>query len=548
MPKSSKKSSSKQKRNTVLLGLALRQRAPSGKWRIHFLWGRIVGLFLALFVLGYLAATVGLYFFLKNFRNYDDMTMGQAFSLPFDYKSVETRRGDYEIEKAIALMEDGKFKEAYFYLMAGVAHSPSNLEGRMLLSEFQIMTNRKSPDAAIRTLQGGIPYAQNNVDYLKRYIQLLLKYQMDFEVMEVTDKLLSKQPDEETETFLALAAATANFYRGNFDASEDYIREYNLDDQLEGTLLSARVSWERGQRQAAISKLEFSIGKFVSDEPIYAQLSNFYRTLENYEKARQYAVLRGVNSPLSVAPRIDYLLSLDKTDKREEADREAEAILRQFGNDERSLLALANYGTESGRVELARRIYEQALENDFNVAPFALLLIEAHITGGDYQGAINFTEQLANENPEWLEREMPVFNSLRAVAYYGVGNSDYSDIFLNQFLKESNVRVETLMAVSRRYIKLGGKEQARKILVKAVQDNESNQTALSNLIELEIDMGNSSQLGDYLKALLEMRRPSVELLEKAYRSLGSDRFIFTQNREALLIELDTILNPDKQPS
>ncbi|MEM9227736.1 MAG: hypothetical protein AAGA45_07185, partial [Verrucomicrobiota bacterium] len=64
--------------------------------------------------------------------------------------------------------------------------------------------------------------------------------------------------------------------------------------------------------------------------------------------------------------------------------------------------------------------------------------------------------------------------------------------------------------------------------------------------ELEIDMGNSAQLGDYLKTLLQMRRPSPELLEKAYRSLGSDRFIFTQNREDLLNELDVILYPEKQ--
>jgi len=547
MPKKSRASSSKPKRNTVLLGLALRQRAPSGKWRIRFLWGRIFGLFAALIVLGYLLGITALYIYFKERRNYSDLSFKQAFTIPFDYDSFKVKRGDYEVEQAIKFMEEGDFRQAYLFLIAGVAHSPGNLKGRMLLAEFNLMAN-KSPESAIEALRGGIPYAQNNVEYLKRYIQLLLKYQLDFEVMEVTEKLLANNPDEDTQTFLALAAATAHFYRGNFDEAEDYIRTYNLDDQLEGTLLSARVSWERGQRQAAISKLEFSIGKFISDEPIYAQLSTFYRSLEDYEKARQYAVLRGVNAPLSVAPRIDYLHSLDKTEKREEADREAEAILKQFNNDEKSLLSLANYGTESGRVDLARRIYEQALENDFNVAPFALLLIEAHITSGDYQGAINFTEQLSNESPEWLEREKPVFNSLRAVAYYGVGNEDLSDIYLNQFLKDSKVRVETLMAVSRRYIKLGGKEQARKILVKAVKDNESNQVALSKLIELEIDMGNSAQLGDYLKSLLQMRRPSVELLEKAYRSLGSDRFIFTKNREALLIELDTILNPDKQPS
>ena len=115
-----------------------------------------------------------------------------------------------------------------------------------------------------------------------------------------------------------------------------------------------------------------------------------------------------------------------------------------------------------------------------------------------------------------------------------------------QFLKQGDVRVDTLIAVSRRFIDLGGKEQARKILMKAIEDNSDNQAALSRLIELEIDMGNSAQLGKYLKKLLQMRRPSADLLIKAYRSLGSDRFIFTQDRETLLIELDTIIHPEKQ--
>lgn len=545
MAKQTTRPDSKNSRKTILLGFAQRQRGPSGKWRIRFLWGRIFGTLTLLAAMAYLAGATAIYFYFKERKGYKEVSYMRVLTLPFNMENFQRQRGDYEIEQAKKYLQENDIRQAYFYLRSGVAHNPTNLEGRTILSEFSLLAKRQ-PEEAISLMRGGIPYAGNDKDYLKRYVQLLLRYQQDQEVMEVADSLLDKQPDPEIEHLLALAAATAHYYRGDFDQAEDYIREYDLDDDLEGTLLSARISWDRGQQQAAISKLETSIGKYPNDEPVYALLSRFYRDMGEHSKARQYAVLRNINAPLSVTPRIDLLYSLDNTDDSERADREAEAILHQFGQDEKALIALANYATDSGRVDLARRIYEVALENDFNIAPFALLLVEAHITSGDYQGAIDFTEELAKEKPEWMERNMGVFNSLRAVAYHGVGNKDYSDIYLEQFLKQSSVRVDTLIAVSRRFIDLGGKEQARKILIKAIQDNADNQAALSRLIELEIDMGNSAQLGTYLKKLLQMRRPSSELLIKAYRSLGSDRFIFTQDRETLLIELDTIIHPEKQ--
>jgi hypothetical protein len=38
-----------------------------------------------------------------------------------------------------------------------------------------------------------------------------------------------------------------------------------------------------------------------------------------------------------------------------------------------------------------------------------------------------------------------------------------------------------------------------------------------------------------------MRRPEIDLITQAYQTLGSDRFIFTPNRENLIIELNAEL-------
>ena len=43
-----------------------------------------------------------------------------------------------------------------------------------------------------------------------------------------------------------------------------------------------------------------------------------------------------------------------------------------------------------------------------------------------------------------------------------------------------------------------------------------------------------------------MRRPQKDLLVDAYHKLGSDRFIFAQNREALLLQIGAFLNENEQ--
>jgi hypothetical protein len=43
-----------------------------------------------------------------------------------------------------------------------------------------------------------------------------------------------------------------------------------------------------------------------------------------------------------------------------------------------------------------------------------------------------------------------------------------------------------------------------------------------------------------------MRRPQPEIILQAYRKLGSDRFIFTPNRESLLIDLSALLRENAE--
>ena len=170
-----------------------------------------------------------------------------------------------------------------------------------------------------------------------------------------------------------------------------------------------------------------------------------------------------------------------------------------------------------------------------------LTLVEAHISNKDFEGAINFSEELLLENPQWLKNQWSIFSSLRALASYGLNRPDLGEIYLEEFLSEPNITTDTLVAVAKRFTNNQMYQQAQKILDLAYSNDENNQRVLNSLIEVNLKLGMTQNLGDQIKKLLQTRRPDKELLKDAYNRLGSDLFIFTQNRSSILMELGAIL-------
>lgn len=530
---------------TVLLGFGVRRRRPNGSIRLYFRWGRIFTVFCIMLVGSYAALATGLYYFFKYRQDYDDVSYWKMYTVLFQREQHRREVGNYHIEQAKEELARGNFQLALHYLRSGVPRAPDNLEGRLLLAEFFLRALRR-PDMALEVIERGLPYASEEAGYMQNYLQLLLSLKRDESIIAFMDANLNKpEYSPDINRMIALAGATAHYYRGNYAVSQEIIENNALDDTLEGLLLKSRILWDSGQQRSAIHLLETAPPRFSKADPLYAMLSRFQREQGNYSAARRYTILRSANNPLNVVPRIELLYILKADGQEARVRLESEAILREYGNDEQALLALANYGTEEGNVELVRRAYERALQNGFNVSPFSLLLVEAMLVGGDNAGAIEFIEEIVREQPDWLRQNMPIFDSLRAVAYFSAGNAELSQIYLNRFLSHKTTRVETLLAIAKRFNSLGGNDQARELLVRAYQQQPDNQAVLTALLNQEMSMGYSSRLNRYLTQLLDMRRPPRELLEQAYLQLGSDRFIFTPDRQDLLIRIQAMLDQTK---
>ena len=527
----------------ILLGFVVQRKGMDGRMEISVRWGRLIGTFTLLATVGWFALAGALYLHFKYNKEFDQASYAKMLTLlPFGLEAHRVEMGNYHVERGLEEIKEGNYRNALRLLRLGVSRSPANLEGRRTLAEFYEVALKRQDIATNLLLEGMELGGTQDSDYLKQTLRVLLRYQMDEAIQNLADKYLPKEPElTDINRTLAFGAANANYLRGNYDLADDYIIDYNLIESVEGILLSAQISWDRGSKIAAMTKMEYSIEKFPNSEPLLMQLSRYHRELGEIDEARRYAILRNVSDPLSAAPRLELLYIYNKSEDFEREQREAKRMLQQFRNDEPALQSLANFAADTGNIDLARRTYEEALENEFGIHSFALLLIEAHMVDEDYQGALDFCEELVKERPDWLSQSWAIFNSLRAVASYGMNRPDLGEIYLQDFVDGKNNQPQTYMAVSRRFTEIDRHQQASKILAVAYKKAPTNQKILSELIRVELYLGNTENLNRLLSRLLQMRRPEMGLLTDAYTKLGSDRFIFTPDRQSLLLQLSAIL-------
>lgn len=533
--------------NPILLGFAVQRKEPDGRIHIAIRWARLLTTLFVLFIASWISVAAALFGYFKYKKEFDEVTFTGMIALPFRMQEHRKEMGDYHIKTGLAEIKEGNYRDALRLLRLGVVRSPSNLEGRRMLAEFYEVALKRADIAAELMLKGLDLGGIDDIDYLKQTLRVLLRHQMDEKIQQLADKYLPNEPDlTDNNRILAFGAANANYLRGNFDQADDYLISYNLIQSIEGLLLSAQISWDRGNQIAAITKMEHSLSRFPNSEPLLMQLSRYHREMGDLDKARRYAILRNVKDPLSPAPRLELLYIYNKANDVERELRETQRMLKQFRDDESALQSLANFAADTGKIDLARRTYEEALENEFAIDPFALLLIESHLASKDYEGALSFSEELLKENPNWLKNRWAIFNSLRAVASYGTNRPDLGEIYLQHFIDEKNNPPQTYLAVSRHFIDTDRSQQARKILTTAYHRAPTNQQILSELIRIELELGHTENLNRLLNRLLLMRRPQMDLLVEAYEKLGSDRFIFTPDRESLLLQLSAILRENSQ--
>lgn len=525
----------------ALAGLAKRVQNPNGTWSFKILWGRVFIASILFMALLWGAISSAIYCIFKYGRDYDEMTFYQALIAPLDMQAHRERIGEYNARKAKEYIKERKYREAYMSLANAVGRSPKNIEARQMLAEFNLSFGR--PDIALEIMEVGLIYATENTKYIRLYMRLLIDQNEDKRLVLVAERLLSKGNIKNPEVVAYLAMSLSSIYalHGNYDKSKEYLVKYKLDKTLPGILRLSKNEWEQGNRDAAIKVIADNFDYAHNKEPLYSLLVNYYTVMKDLDKARQYSMLRSIENPFSLEQRMEYLNLLKKSGDVENLKADLDKLFNQYKNNNKGMLYLANYAADNGDVELMRKIYDTAITNNFSIAPYCLLSLETMLTNGEYKAASDFAEEILKDKPMWIKRYEDVLSCLRAIAYYGIGNNNMADILLRDVVKRGTCSPKVLVATARRLDNLGGTLMAHRLLENTVDRYPRHQLALARLVQMEIKIGNSTNLEKHVLKLLQMRRPSRELIEDARRKLASDRFIFTRDRGRILAEIDGLI-------
>lgn len=539
----------------VLWGFAVEVYRKGHRPRLHWRWGRITAILVGALILGYGAFTAALYYYVKERRQFEEVTIAQVITWPFNRAGFRQTMGEYFIERGKEELRFHNFSEGFYFLRAGVARSPENLEARLLLAELYEHGLRRH-DLAIDILRHGLRYQKGDLEYLRTIIALMMRNELDYDIIALADDHLGPPPDDDPpggdmdeegseqrrwQQTLAFAAAQAHFYRGNYDRAEDFLRAYGIAETPEGMHLLALLQWNRGRGSEAIALLESGLRRFHNHDRFLVQLSRFHRERGEADEARRYGVLRAINNPDNPLPRIDLLHSFHLMGDEQRKVAELESLLRNYSDHERVLHLIGNFAAEIGDEELALRVYSIAMENHFDVSNFLMLVLEAHVVARNYEAALAMAEEISTEQPYWLRNRMAVFNSLRAIAHFGVNRMDLGQLYLNELYATDHLRVDTLLAVSGRLRNIGFHDRAIDVLTNAHQRNPENQAALSALIEAMIDRDRPDDLPRLVAELLQMRRPAPSLLRKILHEMGRDRHFFDPAQRETLEALHAAL-------
>lgn len=524
----------------IKLRLARRTKERDGKMVFELLWARIGALMLAFMFFGWLSLAAGAYFFVKHAREFPDVRYTDLV-LPSRWDNYRQARGDYYIALAKEKMERGDYSKVVHLIRVGVQQSPDNSDGRLILASIYNSIGR--PDQGIALLREKAMSHTGDKEYISALITLLFANHEDKAVDELATKILANNREITDLTLIvALAGATANFNRGNYERAQEFIDDFQLIKSRTGTILQARIDWEQGRQTDAIALLEkvaFASGN--QRENALGFLTEYLFLSGQKDRALQISLMRSLGDPLNFHPRIRLLSVYDLLGNDAKRDEEIEDYLGYFAREEEAIQALADLAGRTNNVALAERVVEHTRTHEMAGENPALRLIQARIGARDYSGAIDTYLRIEKETREWTPLQRGRLHPLLASAYLGIGNTERGDILLKEVLTLKTISPNDVMQLAHGLIQNGDFTRAREVLQHIYNSQPLNQEALGRLIRLDIQTGNNRELVRNVNRLLKTRKPPAVVLQEAHRHISSDLFLFEQNRGEILGSLESML-------
>ncbi len=205
----------------LLRSVALRiEKQSNPVWRFEVFHRRLLLALASLTLAGWLAVVTALHFWLdqqpRNQIGWFDL------AAPWRWPGLREKRGDTAILTALDNLKDRDYTTAFYNLRAGLARSPGNVEGRLLLAR---LLAGYEPARAVSLLEEGLPLARANPKLLAGLLGFYAALQIQTHGLEVVESQLRNAPTEpwSAETRYLLERARVGFLLqlGRFPEAEE---------------------------------------------------------------------------------------------------------------------------------------------------------------------------------------------------------------------------------------------------------------------------------------------------------------------------------------
>ena len=557
----------------MLLGMVIVEAIGYKDRRYRPAWGRIA-LLLPFFLAAFWVGGAELYFFNQKYMNGiattrrgdmylyfpDTLTnsLGNFFRTKEQIKQRDLDRmtrpaegygraahlrskGEYYIEIAKAALVRQDYAEFAKYIGTGASLCPANLEAQRLCADLFFAFNR--PIDSYQLFEDSLQFAKNDPQHFETYLQRCFMLDQDQRVIATADKWLpDPKVSEKIKSMLRLAAAQANFLRGNYTEAARLIKTHRLDNTAEGYLLNCQISWESGDRQGALDQLNAALSAYPGEKQLLEIKVRWLKELGELYKAQDCLALLSIKDPDDPVPLIQSLYLMPGESNRPAREKVIERAVKKFGNHEQAMLDLARFANDNADTALTSRLLRHAEARRFsNRVRFILVHVECLLNAGRDRETIKIVDDLYKqaEREQWVPETRIAFEALRTIAYFADGQTEIGSINLQRLLQNRNVPPQVLISASRKLVAAKRYDEANDVLIRAHLQNENNQAVLMQIVKLKLEHERiSADVETYLRRLMANRRPPKEVLQTALRRLGSDAFIFSMNRETLLKDIE----------
>lgn len=521
-------------RGDLWFGFARIDSNRRGKRVVRPVYGRLLGVLLALAMSGWIVLTLAGFFFVRlqmDFRegNYLDVVF------PFRWDNYKASLGDSHVEKAKEALSEQNFRNFELFLRRGVAHSPGNLEGRRLLAELDLWRNdtRRAAAGISRGLE--FEHALQDTEFVNFALRVFLAAEEDDEIHALRNLILEGSFPEESVQSVVLISSQAHFLRGNLNEAEELLTAHNLQEDRDGRLLQMRIDWDRGSREEVLDDLNNWLRAEPGNEILLQLKLRFLLDQGNYREAEQTAVLYALRHPHSITPHIFHLTVLGEIEEWEQMNQRFNILGQRFERNPAAFAQLVNLANQYRRTELSQILLDRAEQTERNL-PIAILgQWENAMHNRDMTNARRLSLRILEQPEKFEEPALAARKAALLVAWHVLNNADTdATSAANALLPHLFRHPEAVLRISPLLIEEREWSHLNRLLTEALRLHPRQNAVVGQMILAAMARNDFAEVTRRLDQYLGMRGVDGSFLRSIGEFLQSDRFIFIAGREESL--------------